>query len=983
MEIGRIVGALADLAPGPTGPVLDVAKGSQPFVWVDAGLTDGKAQSVGSGRDVTKLAAIDALHRDERLLRLGAYFVWGTGTFGDSTANRSVRLPLVTLPVRLTGGEFRGFRLVPAGDLEISPVVAPGEFETRLELVGGADPGWLREAAAAAGFQLADVLPRRPNRFPDQLFGVTAAALFVSRNLYAPDLRGTLRSWASRAGLDQTALAAVYGLDSDLEAPAAENTTEALRSPLPLNAAQREVVRRSRTERIVVVSGPPGNGKSHAVVAAAIDAVDRGLSVLVAAQSTHAVDALGELLRRYPGPVPVLFGDAEKRDVISTELTAGLGQGHGGGAVATGEAAAAAAVARVERLEEALTAALDYEQRAERAGRWGPLLPALESDAPAIAAPDLDLAGIEALLDRAQEPADGWWRGWRRGRAERALRRLLRARAGTSLDRLRTVLEAAGDVRAAAELASRGGTELGPVWDELDAADAALAEALGQAVNLRARSGRRWNGDGRRAVSALAAALRSSRSQRRQALTALDGPALVRALPLWVGTVADVEDLLPPTPGLFDLVIVDEASHVDQVRAAPVLARAKRALVIGDPKQLRFVSFIADVDVAATLDRHDLGTLADRLDVRRSSLFDVAAGSTAVTWLDEHYRSVPHLIEFSARRFYGGRISLATRHPRNEETDAIDVIRIGTAAGSFEAADDSAGAVEVAAVAEQIRKLAAAGVTGIGVVTPFRSQADALEAMLVSDFPLAEIDRLGLRVGTVHAFQGSEADHVIVSLGLTDADSTGRRRFASDPNLFNVMTTRARRRLLVVTELTGANGLVGEYLAYSESPPAAPFSGNPADGWVGALATELVRAGLSTRARYPVGKWRVDLCVGDGADAMALICGPHPDGAGRPCRAPPHAAPSGLADCRGIPQPVGRGGHPGRGGAGGQPVTGGPSEGRPRARPAGACGRTRSGYRGGSSIRTRRPSPWPGSACSGSRRSGGSWSAGRARLRSR
>src|SRR5690606_28344242 len=134
-----------------------------------------------------------------------------------------------------------------------------------------------------------------------------------------------------------------------------------------------------------------------------------------------------------------------------------------------------------------------------------------------------------------------------------------------------------------------------------------------------------------RAAVVLAAALRAGRNRRRQILADLDGRVLVRALPLWIGTVTDVEDLLPPVPGLFDLVIVDEAVHVDQIRAAPVLARGRRALVAGDPRQLRFVSFVADVDVALTLRRHALTTAADRIDVRRSSAFDLAAGAAAVT----------------------------------------------------------------------------------------------------------------------------------------------------------------------------------------------------------------------------------------------------------------------------------------------------------------------------------------------------------------
>ena len=102
-------------------------------------------------------------------------------------------------------------------------------------------------------------------------------------------------------------------------------------SPLPLTAAQAEVVRRARYERVTVVSGPPGNGKSHAVVAAALEAVDRGGSVLVATQSHHAAEVLGELLERYPGPIPVRFGDAESRGAIAVTLTGPGPAGHGGG----------------------------------------------------------------------------------------------------------------------------------------------------------------------------------------------------------------------------------------------------------------------------------------------------------------------------------------------------------------------------------------------------------------------------------------------------------------------------------------------------------------------------------------------------------------------------------------------------------------------------------------------------------------------------
>jgi hypothetical protein len=168
------------------------------------------------------------------------------------------------------------------------------------------------------------------------------------------------------------------------------------------------------------------------------------------------------------------------------------------------------------------------------------------------------------------------------------------------------------------------------------------------------------------------------------------------------------------------------------------------------------------------------------------------------------------------------------------------------------------------------------------VVTPFRAQADALEAALLGEFAAEEIERLGLRSGTVHAFQGSEADVVIASLGLVDGDSPARQRFVADPNLFNVMVTRARRRMVVVTSLTADSGLIGDYLAHGATPPV-PLPGPPAGAepdWIDRLGRELAAAGVPVRAHYPVGRWTVDLCAGTGADAVALICQVHPDGIG-------------------------------------------------------------------------------------------------------
>src|SRR5690606_11184503 len=105
-----------------------------------------------------------------------------------------------------------------------------------------------------------------------------------------------------------------------------------------------------------------------------------------------------------------------------------------------------------------------------------------------------------------------------------------------------------------------------------------------------------------------------------------------------------------------------------------------------------------------------------------------------------------------------------------------------------------------------------------------------------------------------------------------------RQRFAADKNLFNVLLTRARQKLHVVTALeAGEPGLIADFLDYAEHPPTPPRSSSVPQ-WAEDVAAELAAAGATVSTGYPVGRWTVDICLGDDADAVGLICGVHPDG---------------------------------------------------------------------------------------------------------
>ena len=913
-EPAAVLRALAALTPSGRREPLDVTRAGAPFVWL------GTSQStlylanspVGPGVEPTvrlradastrRLAALDALNRDERLLREGWVFLCGRAMVGDE--ERRLCTPLLTHPVRLRR-EIGFLTVVPAGDRELTPLVGdPGvgaRLEEAAEFGGGALfdgrnasealvrrlsrlQRWVGDVSRAAGLSVRRVLGPEANpvehRDGDELVAVVGTGVFAARDVNAPDLGSALRNWAGTIGLDDTAFSVVYGLDvagdadDSTQGAGSENREAEVRLPLPLTDVQRRVVDRSRRDRLTVASGPPGCGKSHALVGVAMDAVHRGDAVLVATQSSYATEVLSDLLARHPGPTPVVFGNAEQRQSLAALLAGGMPDPPSRRERERLESRADAALAAVTALENHIGGLLEREALAEESDEHDPLVPGLVAAFPVVFSPDADLPELAGLAERATGTGTGFVSRWRRRRARRRLRKVM-GEAG-DLTGLTLALSAARARRAATELQAAGGTALGPVWERLARADEELRHRLGDLVDARAEARAGGSRSGRAAVAALAAALRAGRARRRELLRRLDAGALVGALPMWLGTVSDIEDLLPAVPGLFDLVVLDEASQMDQRAAATALLRARRAVVAGDPYQLRHVSFVGDTDIATVVEEQGVEGVADRLDVRRLSAYDLAAGSAPVVWLGDHFRSVPHLIGFSGERFYRGRLHVLTRHPSNEGVDVIDVIRVD--GGRDEAGVNHS---EVEAVREAVSRLAAGGLSSLGVVTPFRAQADALERMLLESFPLEAIESMALRVGTVHAFQGNEREVIIASFGLGPDEPPASVHFLEDANLFNVLVTRARSRMIVVTSLPpGGPGLSGAYLSYAERGPAPPPLAGSATPWIAQLAAELDGAGVEARAGYPVGRWRLDIAAGEPQLAVHLECGVAPGGPG-------------------------------------------------------------------------------------------------------
>ena len=124
-----------------------------------------------------------------------------------------------------------------------------------------------------------------------------------------------------------------------------------------------------------------------------------------------------------------------------------------------------------------------------------------------------------------------------------------------------------------------------------------------------------------------------------------------------------------------DLQWVGIAEPMD-VRAAFESVEGSEAGLPADfyPVAGHFVSFLADEVIATTMAEHRIAHLQGIVDLRRDSVFDRAAAVSPVLELAEHYRSVPHLVEFPLSEFYRGRVDVMTHRPDTDTVDAIDVV---------------------------------------------------------------------------------------------------------------------------------------------------------------------------------------------------------------------------------------------------------------------------------------------------------------------
>ncbi len=364
-----------------------------------------------------------------------------------------------------------------------------------------------------------------------------------------------------------------------------------------------------------------------------------------------------------------------------------------------------------------------------------------------------------------------------------------------------------------------------------------------------------------------------------------------RHLPAWSVTNLSARNSLPLEPNLFDLLVIDEASQCDIASAIPLLYRSKRVAIIGDPFQLRHITRVEqgrDNQLQAT---HGLGIDDLRFTYSNNSLYDLSMTMGTLIQLQDHYRSHKDIAAFSNHEWYDDTLRIWTNYAGlKRPPDEYAGLKLSPNGGTGICWTEVSGTItrpqegsvfiqsEVEEVVEQlIDLLMNHGFDGtVGVVTPFRAQANKISERVAERIPEDVRNRAQLIIDTAHGFQGDERDIILFSPCVSLDLPPGSQNFLKDTgNLFNVAITRARSLLHVVGSREACSNSeiphiqrFAEYCKKIEGSVSSPYettlaSDDHVGPWERPLYDALVAKGLHPMPQYRVHQYRLD---------MAIIC---------------------------------------------------------------------------------------------------------------
>ena len=673
-------------------------------------------------------------------------------------------------------------------------------------------------------------------------------------------------------------------------------------TPLSLSDSQADVIKKIEQNTLLAVYGPPGTGKSQTIVNLVAHLVANGKTVLVASRMDKAVDVVAQRLNELGAPFLALRAGRlnyqkqlsfQLQDLIANKIDIDTGFED-------------AILVDVDDMYELLGAIKELENKCEKIleleKEWHDIISkklSLQADLGepqyinhSLKKDEVDeikkvLSSIEKNLEKS-----GLFTSIANTMSAMKLKKILNVHSlpsdPESIMRLSLELQVS-ELECNARMTETRIHKIGNIHQLLSQIKELKKKQRTLAVDIL-KNKRRESLKGllrdqvkrQRLIIHTKAIVERKKNLQNRLLEEEDFTPLLEAFPCWCLTTYAVSGSLPMKPGLFDVAIIDEASQCDIASCFPILFRSKKAVIVGDDKQLPHLSFLEKAKEQSFLSQYNI---PDKYQLmwrfRTNSMFDLANYySTNPVLLDEHFRSSYPIIQFSNQEFYGNRIRIMTKDAGTDDVLEMHIVPDGKVDS-----DATRNMPEVEAVLKRVHELILAddgnddNPVSIGIISPFRGQVDLISKALRQVLTESTIRKHQIEVGTAHTFQGDERDVMILSWAVAENSFVQSLTFLQKPNLFNVAITRARKKLICFISRDPKGlppGLLKDYLEYIQnyldSAKNDEFQKNKyKNDFEKDVAQTLVMEGLEVRAGVEAAGVLPDLLVKDPETEIEIV----------------------------------------------------------------------------------------------------------------
>lgn len=258
-----------------------------------------------------------------------------------------------------------------------------------------------------------------------------------------------------------------------------------------------------------------------------------------------------------------------------------------------------------------------------------------------------------------------------------------------------------------------------------------------------------------------------------------------------------------------DYLFIDEAGQASPQAAAGALWRSKKAIVVGDPIQIEPVVTLDDTvleDVKQSFQVTDryvgssasvqvLADYANPIGTYKDNNEEVGKERIGIPlWV--HRRCLDPMFSIANEMAYDGKMVLANKEEEGKSA-WFNCIGKVTEKQYVQAQGD----FMVNKIKEHFERVEEGALPNVFIITPFTAVKSQLSSLirnsLQDTYPQIKA-WVRKSIGTVHTFQGKEADIVYFVIGTDETTDSAANWSCQQPNLLNVAVTRAKKEFYMI-----------------------------------------------------------------------------------------------------------------------------------------------------------------------------------------